>query len=218
MDVDLAARLRSRREASSRTHTPEVAAAYAANIRRVRSEGVVDAALGVGDRAPRFTLPDLGGHPVDLATMLAVGPVIVSFFRGGWCPYCVLELRAYQEEAERLIASDVGLLAITPQLPDLAARPVEEHGFGFPVLYDGGNRVARSFGIVHTVAADVLAIYRERGIDLERHHGTGTREDELPLPATFVIDRRGIVRFAFASADYTERAEPNDVIDVALAL
>lgn len=215
MEPDLASRLREQFAAGSANRPPEVAAAYEAGIERVRRAGVAAASLRVGDRAPAFSLPDPSGRQVTLAGLLETGPAIISFYRGGWCPYCNLELRAYQELLPELAAAGVHLVGVTPEVPDFTSLTVAQHGLDFPVLSDVGSRVARSFGIVHEIAPEVQAIYASKGHDLVGRHGDEGRPSELPLPATFVVDREAVIRFAFASADYTERAEPSEVIDVA---
>lgn len=176
----------------------------------VRASGLADAALSVGDRAPRFTLPDATGQTVALGDLLARGPVILTFYRGGWCPYCNLELRAYQALLPEIEASGATLVAVSPQTPDASLTTQEKKELAFAVLSDEGNAVAREFGLVHTVPADVREAYLGFGIDLDGANGDDS--GDLPLPATYVIDADGTIRFAFVDADYTKRAEPSEVL------
>jgi len=196
----------------------EVSETFAAGVARIREEGIAEQALTVGDAAPMFTLPDATGRPVVLADLLAGGPVIVSFYRGGWCPYCNLELRAWQELLPDLTAAGVTLVAISPETPDFSLTTVERQGLGHPVLSDIGNVVAAAFGIVHSVDPAVKALYDRSGHDLAARNAQPGDAVTLPLPATFLLDRDGQVRFAFVSADYTERAEPTGVLAAALEL
>jgi peroxiredoxin len=216
--MTLRERLQARLADAVRTRPPEISAAYAAGIEQVRAAGVAERALSVGASAPMFTLPDATGRPVALGDLLGTGPVIVTFYRGGWCPYCNLELRAYQDLLPEVAAAGVGLIAISPETPEVSLASTEQAALTFTVLSDVGNTVADAFGIVHAVAPEVGAIYARNGIGLA--HRTAQDEDDLslPLPATFVVDQQGTIRFAFVSADYTERAEPAEVIAVARTL
>jgi peroxiredoxin len=208
--------LRDQLQARSRegraTRDPAISAAFDAGVEAVRAAGIAEGSLGVGESAPRFTLPDATGRPVALDDLLAAGPVVLCFYRGGWCVYCNLELRAYQAIQPDLVALGATLVAISPQTPDASLSTAEKDGLAFPVLSDVGNDVARMFRLVHPVAAEVAELYRRSGHALATRHGIDGEEAELPLPATYVIDREGRVRFAFVSPDYVERAEPSDVL------
>ena len=220
MPMTLEEQLRARAEAAAQKRPADVAEVYDAGIAAVRDSGLAEQVLRVGEQVPDFTLPDTSGRPVTLSDVVRSGPCIVTFFRGGWCPYCNLELRAYQAMLPELDAAGVGVLAIGPQRVDVSTRTAEDNSLGFPVLSDVGNIVAATFRIVHPLAPDVRAIYERSGHDL----ATGaTPEDDggyvtLPLPATFLVDSGRTVRFAFASPDYTERAEPSAVLALARTL
>lgn len=212
--------LAARAATAAQSRPAEVSAAFDAGIAAIEAAGIAKRAVTVGDQAPDFTLPDTAGRPVALAELIRTGPTIVTFYRGGWCPYCNLELRAYQALLPELADAGVNLVAISPQRVDAALATVEKTELGFPVLTDLGNVVASQFRIVHTVPTDVRTIYKRSGHDLatiESDLGDDA-EVTLPLPATFVIDPGMIVRFAFVSADYTERAEPSEVLAVARAI
>jgi peroxiredoxin len=206
--------LRARFEEGRGRRDPAISAAFDAGVDAVRGAGIAEGVLGVGESAPRFTLPDATGRPVALDDLLTAGPVVVCFYRGGWCPYCSLELRAYQALLPELTELGASLVAISPQTPDASMSTVEKDELAFPVLSDVGNVVARMFRLVHRVAPDVAELYAKGGHDLVTRNAIEGDEVELPLPATYVIDRDGTVRFAFASPDYVERAEPADVLAV----
>lgn len=177
--------------------------------------GVVDGAKNVGDVAPGFELPDASGSPVSLAGLLSQGPVILTFYRGGWCPYCNLTLRAYQARLEEIREAGGNFVAISPETPDNSLSTIEKNELAYPVLTDAHNAVAREFGVVFTLQDDLAAIYNDR-FDLNGHNGD--ESNELPLAATYVIDTDGTIRYAFLSHDYRDRAEPSEVIDALRAI
>jgi peroxiredoxin len=182
------------------------------DMNRVRSSGVLDHALKVNDSAPDFSLPDAFGHEISLSTLLKTGPVVISFYRGEWCPFCNLELRALQQALPEINKLGATLIAISPEKPVNGIVLTEKNQLTFPVLSDFRNAVARQFGIVFRVGDEVQNLSRTvfRN-DLALRNGEDTYE--LPVPATFVIDRTGIVRFAHVDVDYmTGRVEPEEVI------
>jgi len=173
--------------------------------------GIAERSTQVGSAAPSFELPNAVGKSVDVAGLLKDGPVIVSFYRGGWCPYCNLELKALQDRLPEIEALGAKLIAITPETPDNSLTTLEKHDLAFDILSDQGNNVAREFGLVFKLPADVSDIYKNAfGINLEASNGDNS--DELPLPATYVIGQDGKVIEAFVSADYTKRLDPDDII------
>ncbi len=183
--------------------TPPAAAALTA-------EEAARAALGVGDTAPDFALPDAMGRPVSLSEMLRSGPVVLTFYRGSWCPYCNRELHALQAALPDIEAARARMIAVSPQTPDSSMTIVERQNLTFPVLSDAGNRVARHFGLVFRVGDDVRDKYKAAGIDLARSNGDDSWE--LPVPATYVIAPDRTITYAFVEADYTRRAAPADVV------
>jgi peroxiredoxin len=211
--MTLREQLQARFEDGRHRRDPAITAAFDAGVEAIRVAGIAEGVLAVGEAAPRFTLPDATGHPVALADLLASGPVVVCFYRGGWCPYCSLELRAYQALLPEITAFGASLVAISPQTPDASMSTAEKEELAFPVLSDVGNAVARQFRLVHQVAPDVAELYAKGGHDLVTSNAIGDGDAvELPLPATYVLDGDGTVVYAFASPDYVERAEPADVL------
>jgi len=173
--------------------------------------GVSDRSLKVGETAPDFTLPDVHGASANLADALVQGPVVLSFYRGGWCPYCNLELQALQQALPEIQELGAQLLAVSPELPDNSLSTAEKHALAFTVLSDKGNRVAREFGIVFTLPEALRPIYTQFGIDLPAWNGDDSFE--LPMPATYVIGRNGIILDGFVNTDYTQRMEPEKILD-----
>lgn len=163
-----------------------------------------------GAVAPPFTLPDARGGEVSLHDQLERGPVVLAFYRGEWCPYCDLVLRAYQEVLPRIRALGASLIAISPQTPDESLTTAEKKNLAFSVLSDVGNTVARKYGLVFAVSSELDAIHKSFGIDLARSNGDAS--NELPVPATFIIGKDGRVAFAFVNADYRVRLEPAELL------
>jgi peroxiredoxin len=183
-----------------------------AETSRLAASDLTAHALKVGDVAPDFILPDAHGLPVRFRSLLAGGPVVVVFYRGGWCPYCNLHLRGFQRALPQLQQLGAQLVAISPQLPDNSLSTQEKNELAFPVLSDVGNKVARQFGIVFELSDQLLELYRQFGHALEEVNGRcGKRE--LPVPATFLADQKGIIRLAHVDVDYTRRMDPDEVIE-----
>lgn len=178
--------------------------------------GLAEKALRVGAKVPDFSLPDAHGTAIRLSALLAKGPVVLSFYRGGWCPYCNLQLRSYQQILPAIHRLGAELVAISPQRPDKSLSTVEKDELAFPVLSDTQNQVARQFGLVFRVPEEVYKAYLGFGIDLEASNGEATHE--LPMPGTYVIDRERTIRFAFVNADYKIRLSAPQLLEALRAL
>ena len=187
-------------------------------IHDLLASGIESRVLRVGAAAPSFTLPDaLTGRPVRSTDLLALGPVIVNFFRGRWCPYCVTELEVWQAAYPKVRERGALLVAISPQLPRQNDFTVQQHSLTFPVLSDAGCRVGEMFGVTYTVPEAVRLHLRSILINIPFIHGEqGEATWRLPLPGTFVLkpDADGQARIAFAEAhaDYRVRPDPADVL------
>ncbi|WP_017381941.1 peroxiredoxin-like family protein [Paenisporosarcina sp. TG-14] len=168
--------------------------------------------LNIGDKVPDFKLPDATGKVVSITEELAKGPVILSFYRGGWCPYCNLELKAYQSEVDSIKDAGATLIAISPETPDASLSTIEKHDLKFIVLSDDRNKVAEQFDLVFKMPDYLIEIYKSSGLDVAGRNGND--DWELPKPATFVIDQTGKIVFAEVDSDYTNRVEPSKVIDI----
>jgi peroxiredoxin len=165
----------------------------------------------VGDKAPNFVLPDALAKPVDLSNRLDNGPVVLNFYRGGWCPYCNIELRAYQALLPRIAKLGASLMAISPQAPDDALTTAEKNALTFDVLSDRGSAIAERYGLDFELSEKLKEIYIDIGNDLTMRNAAD--DWRLPVPATFVIAADGTIAFAHVEADYRERADPDEVID-----
>jgi len=174
--------------------------------------GIAAKTLKQGDQIPAFALKDAHGKTISSGELLKKGPLVISFYRGGWCPYCSLELRALEKHYDEIKAYKGTLIAISPELPDRALKTVEDKHLGFSVLSDTDNGVAKSFGLVYELMKELANLYR-LAFDLDLREVNGTDKFELPIPATYVTDGSGVIRHAFIDADYTKRMEPTDIIE-----
>ena len=179
---------------------------------KLKDSGIEVSTKKVGDRAPSLSLPDAKGDMVSVDGLLEKGPVVAIFYRGGWCPYCNLELRAWQAHLTELLSLGATLVAISPQKPDNSLSTAEKNGLAFPVLSDSELIAANGFGIAFTLPPELVELYGSVGNNLPELNGNG--KWVLPIPATFVIDRSGVIQYAHVEADYRERAEPAEVMKV----
>ncbi|WP_330253717.1 AhpC/TSA family protein [Nocardia sp. NBC_00565] len=163
-------------------------------------------AVDVGAIAPGFTLTDTAGAKFDLATARTAGPVVLSFYRGGWCPYCNLELRTLQAALPEFRARGARLVAVAPESPDDSSSTAQRNALEFDVLTDPGNEIADAYGLVFTIAEDIRDAFVTAGTDLS---GTGW---QLPITATYVIGTDGRITYAFRNGDFRERAEVSDIL------
>lgn len=167
----------------------------------------------VGQRLAEVHLLDRSGREVTLASLYRLGPIVVVFYRGGWCPDCTGALKEWEGRSQLLQAMGVPLVAITPEKPDLAAQTAEANGLGFEIYSDHRFEAADRFRLRFSMDEATREQYRAHGIDLsERNAKPGW---DLPAPGTFIVDVNGVVRYAFADWDYTRRADPDEVIAAA---
>lgn len=177
---------------------------------KLAASTLVKQALKRGDRMPDFELPDATGMTVKSSDLRKKGLLLVSFYRGEWCPYCNLELKALQERHAEIVAAGATLVAISPQTPDFSLTTRQKHDLKFSVLSDRENKVARRFGLVFTVDESLRPIYQAFGIDLKEHNGD--ESFELPVPATYLVANDGGILEAFINSDYRGRLEPQTAL------
>lgn len=191
-------------------------ALLAGDLDRLRRSELPERALKRGERAPNFRLPNAGGKWVELDTLRARGPVVLVFYRGEWCPYCNLELRAYQQLLPAFAAAGVTLVAISPQTPDHSLSTVEKNELEFPVLSDVGSAVARAYGLAFDLDDEMQRLYVDFfGNDLARYNGVGDVSGwTLPLPAMYLIGRDSRIELASVDVDYRQRIDPRQVLDM----
>ncbi len=183
---------------------------YKEGLESVQESGIVENALNVGDIAPNFTLNNALGEPVQLYDYLKKGKVILTWYRGGWCPYCNMTLAEMQKELPQFIANGANLIALTPELPDNSLKTSEKHDLQFEVLSDIGNVIGKEYGIVFKLTDDVAKAY-ESSFGMTEYNGDDSAE--LPLGATYIIGQDGKILYAFLDADYRKRAEPSELTE-----
>lgn len=207
--------LRTIRAQAGKTLPPGVLAMMDRVIADLKARGVELGALRPGLQAPDFALPNQLGRTVSLYETLEQGPVILLFYRGEWCPYCCAQLRAMQLALPQLTAAGARLVAVSPELPDHSLTLAERNALDFDILSDRGAVVARSYGLVFSVPDELRDLYRDRGLDLNARQGRPPGEPwQLPIPATYLLSPSGVVRFAAIDADFTQRPEPQALVDL----
>ena len=182
---------------------------YAEGLQALEESGITKNALQVGDVAVNFTLKNASGKEVTLYDELKNGPVVLMWYRGGWCPYCNLTLHHMQEALPEFKKNGASLLALTPEVPDSSITTKEKNELEFEVLSDLDNTVARQYKVVFKLTDDVAASY-EASFGLSNYNGN--KKSELPLAATYIIGTDKKIKYAFLDEDYRKRAEPQDLI------
>lgn len=177
------------------------------------ASGAAGRALKVGDKAPAFALKDAEGREVSSAALLAEGPLVVTFYRGVWCPYCNMDLQAIQAALPELAKRGAKLVAISPQTPVNSRRSQRENKLGFPILADPGNAVAASFGLRFKLPDYLIELYRDV-FKNDLAVANGDPSWTLPMPARFVIGRDGTILYAEVNPDYTRRPDPEELLPV----
>jgi peroxiredoxin len=168
-------------------------------------------ALKVGDKLPDFELKNSIGEKINCYDLLSNGPLVISFYRGKWCPYCNLEIQAYQEALPEIRGLGAQLVGISPELPDNSMSLVEKYSLKYDILSDIENKLAGKFGLTYYVEEELQEAYKNLGIDLVSSQGNNNYE--LPVPATYVVNSNGTIVLAFVDTDYTKRLDPSEVIE-----
>jgi peroxiredoxin len=168
-------------------------------------------ALKLGDKLPDFELENSIGEKINSYDLLSNGPLVISFYRGKWCPYCNLEIQAYQEVLPEIRDLGAQLVGISPELPDNSMSLVEKYSLKFEILSDIDNKLANKFGLTYYVEKELQEAYKNLGIDLVSSQGNSNYE--LPVPATYVVNSNGTIVLAFIDTDYTKRLDPSEVIE-----
>lgn len=171
---------------------------------------IVEDSLKTGDKAVNFTLNSHTGEKISLTNLLSNGKVVLSFYRGSWCPYCNLELASLQQVLSEIEGTGAILIAVSPELPDYASLVHNEKELGFNILFDKGNRIAQLFGLEFTLDERLRPLYEKFGLDIPSHNGDDTFK--LPIPATYVINQDSSIAFHFVDTDYHKRLEPKEIL------
>lgn len=210
LEGTLAKRLQETLTNSIAQFPPEALEVIQAANEEVNQRKVGKNALKVGDSLPDAILSDASGKSVSLSGVNKQGPLVITFYRGGWCPYCNLELKAYQDILGEITELGGQLVAISPEKPDNSLSTTEKNALTFPVLTDTGNRFAKAMGVAFELPIDLQNLFSGSGLNLqEMNADTGWT---LPVPATFVVDGSSEIILADVDPDYTRRLEPSEVL------
>ena len=188
----------------------ETRAVHARVVADLKAGGIEQGALAAGAVAPAFELKDHNNKVVRSADLLAQGRVVICFFRGRWCPFCVGQMEAMNRIAPQIQAAGATLVGVSPQTVQQCYFMADQHKLRFPLLSDAGNQVARAFGLAYRVPDDQQAIYRRAFVNLPFANGDDSWE--LPVPATYVLEQDGRMVWASVNADYCRRPEPEAVL------
>ena len=188
----------------------ETQAIHAQAVAEIKAQHLAANILPVGARAPALDLPDHDGKPISSADLLSRGRLVLSFIRGRWCPFCVGQMEAMNLILPQIEQAGATLVAISPQTVRQSFFMHDQHKLRFPLLSDAGNKVARQFKLTYRVPELQEAVYRRAFVNLPFTNGDDSWE--LPIPATYILDRDGTILYASANEDYTERPEPADIV------
>jgi peroxiredoxin len=200
-----------RKELIAKYVPAETQAIHAQAVAEWKQRNLAANVLPVGAKAPSFELQDHNGKVISSTNLLAAGRLVLSFIRGRWCPFCVGQMEAVNLVLPQIEQAGAALATISPQTVKQSFFMHDQHKLRFPLLSDAGNKVARQFGLTYRVPVAQEAIYRRAFVNLPFTNGDDSWE--LPIPATFIVDRDGTILYASANEDYTERPEPVEILD-----
>jgi peroxiredoxin len=193
----------------------EIVELYEKNIQEIKGTGLEKSALNVGKKAPDVMI-NFHGTKRPLSSVYGRGPVVLKFYRGGWCPYCMTELKHYDNMIEDFKKAGAQILAFAPDTEAMTKKTQSTHDLSFDVLSDEGHAIARQFGLVYKLDDKVVGNLKKNGIDISVYQGNNDKE--LSIPATYVVNKEGKIVFAYIDADYRQRAEPEDVLKAVKAV
>ncbi|MEA9414176.1 peroxiredoxin-like family protein [Flavobacterium sp. PL02] len=189
----------------------EVLEIFSKSIEELKTQGIEESSIGIGERFPDFSLPNTNDETIELKELLKNGKVIVAFFRGSWCPYCNLELRALQENLKQIVDKKAKLVVISPQKPDYSKELKNNHQLDFELLTDKDNALAKQLGISFKLQNYVIPTYKSLGIELSNYNENDN--NELPIPAVFVIDTDYLITYKFVDTNYMNRINIQELIE-----
>lgn len=190
----------------------EVFDAFSRSTQELIDSGQADRALKAGDQVPDFTLTDSDRNDVSLSKLLSTGPVVLSFYRGVWCPYCNIELKALEEVANGIREAGASLIAVSMQGASDSRKSQKDNNLSFPILTDKAGELAEKFGIRWALQDYVIPVHSGFGVELPKIHNDD--QWNLPMPARYVIDTDGTIAYSEVNPDYTRRPEPTDLLPV----
>jgi len=180
-------------------------------IEQLTATDIIDQALKTGDEIPEIRLQNAAGTTTHIQSILKDHKIVLAFYRGAWCPYCNLELRALENVLDQIEAKGAKLIAISPQTPDNTLTTTEKNELTFEVLSDIGGAVARKMNLIYKLPDELVELYKSFKIDLE--NSNGNLENELPIAATYVVEQNGKISYHFLAEDYKLRADPEAIIN-----
>lgn len=178
----------------------------------LKDSGIEGRALKTGDLMLDFELPNQHNELRRLSDYLAKSPVVLNVYRGGWCPYCNMEMKALHSVLKEIESQGARLVGLAPESPDRALSTAERADVSIDILSDANNRVAEQMGLVFELPQALRSIYEKFGIDIPAHNGDDSFK--LPVPATYIIGKDGLIVYAFVNADYTQRLEPAEIVAI----
>jgi peroxiredoxin len=209
--VTIAERVGKLHEGMARQMPAEALEAFGAEQARLDARGVPEGVATVGFEVPDASLLDVHGAQTTLRTAVGSAPAVIVLYRGAWCPYCNLTLRAYQEDLVPALAErGVGLIAISPQKPDGSLSVQEKNELTFTVLSDPGNQIASALGVLTAPTDEAQTIQRSLGIDLHENNADGTAA--VPMPTVLLVDSRAAIRWIDVHPNYTTRTEVGNIL------
>lgn len=206
----LTERLRKYKNSFDKSVPTEVLEILSRNISLLQKQHVQENKLSVGNKIQGGQIYGSNGHSVEVTSLLIQTPMIISFVRGAWCPYCMLELQQWNKLI-KTVNEPINFIAVSGELPILSEKAIEDNKLSFPIWEDKGYQLAKAFGLTYDVGKEMKALLLKWGIDLTKRNCI--KNFVLPTPATYIIDKNHQIQYAFLEEDYTERAEPEIVYD-----
>ncbi len=188
----------------------EVANIFEKHEKELAESEIINHALKVGDKMPSFVLPNALGKLVKIEDLLVKKWLVISFYRGQWCPFCQLELRNLQKNLQKIEGTPATLVAISPQSPDNSLSTVQKNALTFEVLSDKDSKVGKKFNVVYTVPDYLHQVFQKNGVDGQYINSEGKMQ--LPTPSIFVVDNQGIIRMRSIETNFTQRVDPLEVV------
>ncbi|TAE66707.1 MAG: AhpC/TSA family protein [Bacteroidetes bacterium] len=179
--------------------------------KELKESDIPKLALNIGDKMPDFILKNAVGNPINSEDLLDKKWLVLSFYRGQWCPFCQFELQNLQKNLSSIENCPARLVAISPQTPDNSLTTKQKNDLTFDVLSDEGSLVGKKFNIVYTVPNYLEAVFKKIGVDVQYMNGAGNMQ--LPIPATYVIDNQGIIRMRFLEVSFLKRLDPQELVE-----
>lgn len=209
-DTELEQQLQAQQQQSAQNLSPQHQSVMRHAADKLLRENIFEKCLFVGDTMPSFALKNTQGEEITSKSLLDKGYLAIVFYRGGWCPYCNIHLRALNKAYPQIKSLGAELVAISPQKVEKGLQTTEQNSLQFPLLYDEDNEVAEKFGVVFTLPQPLVEVYNDLGIDLREYNET--RKPELPIPAVYIVAPDGKIEFSYVEPDYRKRLDPQEIV------